>query len=791
MSVKRITGGKSNVVSTLLNVLGMAMAFAAMYIIMVQVTFDLGFNKKIKDSERVFAVAVPDWYSSGRWMPWISRVVGEIAIDSPMVESGGTASFGNSVIDFSLSADGSRKFGLVGGSFSSGAMSAFSIETLEGSLDGLKTWKDIAVSEVKAKEFGISVGDVLYQQPGGNSEYNVVAVFRSSPRNTDLYSVDYFDNIGDESIDNESEWSYPYFVKLRSKDDRKAFEEQANETIVSKLMGGGENMTEEEFERSKSRLTVKLFSVEEMYYDKTFSSPGFSGNRTTAYTLLAIAILVIVIAFINFINFFFALVPVRIRSVNTKKILGASRFGLVSDMVMESVVMIAVALLIAAGVVKLFCGSSLASIIVCDASISANPGLALLTASGAVAIAILASLYPAFYITSFSPAFALKGSLGSSGRGKAFRYGLIAFQFVISLCLILCASFVSMQRSFMMNYDMGFDREGLLEVTTSRKIADMRGSVTSRLKADPSIIDVTWTNGSIVAPERMGWGRMFKGENITFQCYPVSWNFLRCMGIDLVEGRDFTESDEESETGVFIFNEAARDKFGITLEDKVNGHKGETEIAGFCKNFNYMPLSREVEPFALYIFGKTTWKIMNTMYVRVAANSDMASVIGGIKNVLGEMDPSVPKDEIDVSLFDSSLDSQYRTEKRMSRIVLLFTILAICISLMGVFGLVMFEAEYRRKEIGIRRVNGATVSDILGMFNAKFVKIVLCCFVVAVPLSCYALDLYLKGFAYRVTLHWWVFALALLAVLAVTVGVVTLRSLAAATENPVNAIRTE
>lgn len=791
MSIRRIIGGKSNGVSTALNVLGMAMAFAAMYIIMVQVTFDLGFNKKIKDSERIFAVALPDWYTPGRWMPWMSRTIGEEVINSPMAECGGTASFESYWQDFSLSGDGSGKFRLCVGSFSSGAMDVFSIEAVEGSLDALKTWRDMAVSETRAREFGIKVGDVLYPQAGGGSGYTVAAIFRSSPRNTDLYTVDCFSNIGDHHIDNAEEWSYPYFVKLRSKDDREAFEAQVNESLIAKLVGEEENLTEDELEMTKARLTVKLFSVKEMYYDKTFSSPGFSGSRTTAYTLLAIAILVIVIAFINFVNFFFALVPVRLRSVNTRKILGASRSRLVAGMVAESVTMIAVALLLAAGVVKLFCGSTLASLIVCDASITENPAVALCTAVGAVAAAIVTSLYPAFYITSFSPAFALKGSFGSASKGRAFRTGLIGFQFVVSLCLIICASFVSMQRRYMMDYDMGFDREGLLEVTTTRKIADMRASVASRLKSDPSIVDVTWTNGTIVSPGRMGWGRDFKGETIHFQCYPVSWNFLRFMGIDIVEGRDFVESDEESETGVFIFNEAARDKFGITLEDRMAGHVGDTEVAGFCRNFNYMPLSREVEPFALYIFGKTTWKILNTMYVRVAANSDMASVIDGIKTALSEMDPTVPKDEIDVSLFDSSLDSQYRTEKRMSRIVLLFTILAICISLMGVFGLVMFEAEYRRKEVGIRRVNGASVSDILRMFNAKFVKIVLVCFVIAVPLSWYVVDLYFKGFAYRMPVHWWVFALALLAVLAVTVIVVTARSFSAATSDPVKSIRTE
>lgn len=338
---------------------------------------------------------------------------------------------------------------------------------------------------------------------------------------------------------------------------------------------------------------------------------------------------------------------------------------------------------------------------------------------------------------------------------------------------------------------MGFDRSQLLQVYTSPQIANMRRTASSALKSNPEIKDVTFANGDIVSPGRMGWGREFKGEQINFQCYPVQWNFLSFMGIDIVEGRDFTESDEFSENGVFIFNEAARDKFGLTLEDKMQGHHGETDIVGICRNFNYRALSGSVEPFALYIFGKDPWKMLNTLYIRTQPDADIPAVIDWVKTKLNELDPSTARDEIEVTFFDSKLDSQYGRERRMSRIILLFTILAIVISLMGVFGLVMFEAEYRRKEIGIRRVNGATVGDILRMFNAKFARIVLVCSVIAVPAAWLISDAYLKDFAYRMPMHWWIFALALLAVLLVTVIVVTLRSLSAALSDPVESLRSE
>ena len=798
MSIRYLAGGKSPAAASFLNIIGMAMAFAALYIIMVQVNFDLGYNKKVKDSDRIFVMAMPDWYTPGNWMPWMSRPLCEAAIGNvPCVECGGTADFGNTLNIFSRNEDNSGCFGLKFSKASLGALQVFGVEVVEGSIENLAPWTDLVISDTKATELGLHAGDVLFSQgrDGVSYQYNVAAVFKHFPGNCDLRGIDCFGNLGDESIEEFSEWSYPYFVKLHSENDKELFEQQAYEYILRTFFdlaeAQGEELSEDDQEEARSRVRIKLFPFEDTYFEKTLSSPGSSGSRTTTYTLLAIAILMIVIAFINFINFFYALVPVRLKSVNTKKILGASRGRLVAGIVGESAVMTALALALGAGIVKLFCGSPLASLIPYSALFSRNITVAVCTALAGLVLATVSSLYPALYITSFSPALALKGSFGTASKGKAFRYGLIGFQFTVSLVLIICASFVTMQRQYMLHYDMGFDRSSLLQVHTSWKVANMRKTAASVLKSNPDIKDVTFANGDIVTGGRMGWGRMFKGEQVNFICYPVQWNFLDFMGIDIVEGRDFTESDESCENGVFIFNEAARDKFGLTLEDKMQGHQGETGIAGICRNFNHRALNEGVEPFALYIFGKNSWKTLNTLYIRTRPGADIPVLIDWIKTQLHEMDPVVAKDEIDVSFFDSKLDSEYGRERRTSRIILLFTALAIVISLMGVFGLVMFEAEYRRKEIGIRRVNGATVGDILRMFNAKFIRIVLACCAVAVPLGWLITDSYLKGFAYRMPMHWWVFALAIFAVLLVTVTVVTLRSLSTALADPVESVKSE
>ena len=800
MSIRNIIGGKSSAVSKMLNIVGMAMAFAALYVIMVQVNFDLGYNKKVKDSDRIYAISMPDWYTPGNWKTTLSRPLCENVINNvSCVECGGTTSIGKGYYSekFFLQEDGNSSFYLNVSQSSLGAFKVFSVEAVEGSIDNIVPWKDLVISDTKAEKLGLHVGDVIYSHNHGATmqQYNIAAIYKHFPSNTDLSEIECFVNMGDLNIDLFSEWSYPYFVKLNSADDIEPFEKQAFDYVVKTFNNmaneHGEELSEEDRKEAESRLKIKLFPFDEMYFEKTISSAGRSGSKTTTYTLLAIAILVIVIAFINFINFFFALVPVRLKSVNTRKILGASRSNLVFGIVVESVVMIIVALALAAGIVKLFCGSTFAALIPCSALISNNIAIAFGTALGGIVLAIVSSLYPALYITAFPPAFALKGSFGTASKGMTFRVGLICFQFIVSLILIICASFVTMQRQYMLHYDMGFDRSNLLQVNTSSKIAAMRESATSELKNNPEIKDVTFASGDIVTSFRMDWGRPFKGEQINFKCYPVQHNFLDFMGIEIVEGRNFTDSDELCDNGVFIFNEAARDKFGLTLEDKIHGHQTETDIVGICKNFNYKALSEGIEPFALYIFGKNPWTTLNTLYIRTQPGTDIPTLIDWIKTKLNEMDPSVPKDEFDVMFFDSRLDSEYGRERNTSRIILLFTVLAITISLMGVFGLVMFEAEHRRKEIAIRRINGASVVDVLKMFNIKFIRIVIVCFVLSIPISWLIVDAYLKGFAYRMPTHWWVFFSAFLSVMIVTLIVVTLRCLSAALSNPIKSIKTE
>lgn len=782
--------------SSLLNIIGLAVAFASLYIILVQVHYDLTYNRAIKDCERVYRLEHVSWYSTGKYMCWLNRPFSEQIIRTVSgVEAGGTAYSGGQESDVCTNQNGALVEYVVRASqMSMPIIDVLGFEAVQGTFSNLENPNSVIISESAAKKLNLSVGDVMYQgsKPDSANAATVVAIFKNFAQNVDWSQVEVFANIGERSINDQSEWSYNYFIKLNSANDTAAFNRQVADMVKKYLVESGVDPNTDEYKQELKRGGYRILPLSQTYFSPdSENAPGRVGNRTTTYTLFGIAILIVLIALINFINFFFAMVPIRIRSVNTYKIFGSSLASIRLNFIFESIGLTVIALLLAYVLVLCVQTSSIANLISATITLSENCLVLCVTVISAFTFAFLGSVYPSFYITSFSPAMVIKGSFASTKAGQYLRYTLIGLQFTISIALIICAMFIRLQHGYMMRYDMGFNKENLLTVDVPYKIPSQlntRDAFTAKLLQNPQIKDAAWAAGAMVAESRMGWGRNFKGKTINFQCYPVSWNFLRFMGIHVEEGRDFSESDEVKENGTFIFNEYAKNSFNLLLEDLMPGHAGETSIAGFCKDFNFKPLQYGISPLAFYIFGSNAWWRPSHLYFRTTSNADIPAVITYVKQCIAEFSPQSNVAKIDIRFFDEELQRNYDKEQRLTSLVTIFTLISVIISLMGVFGLVMFETQYRRKEIGIRRVHGATVGEILAMFNTRFIRIVLICFVIATPISYYIIDRWMGSFTYRSPLHWWVFATALLAILIITVATVTLRSLHAATENPAHSI---
>ena len=805
-----ITLLKRYTTSSVLNILGMALAFAAVYLIMVQVNYDLSYNKGIPNAANIYRLEHPNWSEEGYWdTTWPRQLPDDLCKDIPeIVKSGTITTSGHYNINDIYSrkqADRIDNIELNLCETEREGLEILGIEIIEGSLDNLIHHYSLVIKESVAKRFNLSVGDVLCYGRDANEENTatIVAICKdtSSPS-----ILDGTDGWGGMSIAQENEnpnnWNNPYFIQLADGASPDAVVEKMKEALLRTLNVEHELYADEEtVEQYIKMATPRLNPLTELYFSSDVSTAYHEvGNRLTTYTFIAIAVLIILIAMINFVNFFFALIPVRIKAINTYKVFGASTLRLRLNFIIEAVGLVATALAVAALFVELFAETPLVNQLSTSISFSNNWGIALVVVVVAIAAGIVASIYPAFYITRFSPAMVLSG-FQASAPGRRLRYTLVAVQYFISITLIICSLFIHRQREFMLGYDMGFEKENLLVVDKLPAEAvfesfDLenglsqvrRNAFAERLTQNPAIIDVAFANGSLVTPSRMQWGRNVDGKGIYFNVYPVSWDFLQLMKIDIVDGRDFCSSDETTVNGVYIFNEDAARKVGIKVHDKIPGHRSDADVVGICRDFNYRPMQYNIEPFAFYIFGKYPWRVCEHLYVRTMAGADIPAVKEYIMQTIAEYAPSAPADSYDVTLFDAELEQQYQKEEKLSSLITLFTMLSILISVIGVFGLVLFETQYRRKEIGIRRVHGSSVASILSMFNIMYLRIVAICSLVAVPVSYLVIDRWMQQFAYRATMAVWVYLLAIAIVVAITVATVTARAYKAANDNPVDAI---
>ena len=783
--------------SSLLNVVGMSVAFAAIYLIMVQVRHDLSFDRVIPNSERIYRLEMIG--NEGMSSYYMSRKEpDEWCAGIPEIEAGGSIvtypypedfvwydhsiKRNNTIDNFKIKLAMAEREGL----------EVFPIEFIEGGLEDFVARNDMVISEEVARKFDLKVGDVLYLGRGAfddNATRDIVGIFKNFPEPSNIATCEGWLCMEPQEYTHNNNKNNPYYVRLKEGASYLEVQEKIGDYLLETYRKEG--LSEEEVQlKSKPRLNP----LPEIYFDKLSMSEGFKGNLSTTYSLIAIAVLILVISFINFINFFFALIPVRIKAINTYKVFGAPTSKLRLNIMFETLGLTLLSILGAMIIVFAFANTPLSEYISTSVALRNNWELALTMIVFLMIFAAIVSLYPAFYITKFNPALVMKGSFQATKSGKIMRYSLVGIQYIISISLIICSLFIQKQHKYMLHYEMGFDEEQLYTIEVPYSLVGgggeldytQRDAFTDELKKNPNILDVAYGDDRLVAMAHMGWSRKYKDQWINFSAYPVSWNFLQMMGIGIEEGRDFMPSDEQSENGVLIFNREAADRFGIEVGTEIQAHlsdgDGLTPIVGIAENFNHQPLRYEIEPFAFIVFGQYGWRQPNQVYVRVSAGTDFMEIRKYIKDILEKFVPYMEPQEL--KFFDDELAIQYQTEDKLSTLVTMFSFLSIMISIIGVFGLVLFETQYKRREIGIRRIHGASAMGILKMFNKKYLYIVAICSTVAIPISYYIIDRWMQQFVYRTEMSVWVYVVAVLIITIITVATVSLRSWKAANENP-------
>lgn len=785
--------------SSVLNIIGMALAFASAYLILVQVNFDMSYNRKLPNAENIYRMDKPSLIKEGMWSTLNNRydpsevcehVPGIIGVTSMSLYRADIAS--RFVIN---RPNGSNTLKAKVAQIERSGLDVFSFTAVAGLFDQFIGPSTAVVSASYAKQHGLTVGDVLHSKTT-NANYGldaktpvtIVAIYKDFPAPGEFSEYNLFLGMLPKELTERGNYSYRAFVRLQDGVSPTMVTNTINNLV--RLSAERQGISPERMDLALRMASVRLSNLKDLYFLNNIEYAGITGNRSTTYTLLGVAILIIVIACINFFNFFLTLAPARIRAFNTRKVFGGSNLRLRLGVMTETLGLIILALLIGAVLVLLFADSSLADYLTISVFAPNNLILAMALISLALLLGVLISLYPAYYITSFPPALVTKGDFQASPSGVLIRNILIGIQFVISTALIIVALFINLQHRYMMNYDMGSNKDEILTVQMkSFQSYAAIDAFTAKLKQNPMIIDAAFATGDFVTSERpSNWVYEHDNKLAGYAFYSVSWNFLKVMGIDVVEGRDFTK-DDEKRNGVYIFNEEAKRQFELKLDQELPGHNGQAPIIGFCKDFHSKPLQYGLEAFAFYVMGAHPWDSPSHAYIRVAAGTNYRDAMDYIHKTVLEFDPSLNDNMIQVQMFDDELEVYYEAEERLAKLITIFTLLSVVISIMGVFGLVLFETQYRRKEIGIRRVNGASVQSILKMFNLQFLRITLICAAIAIPISYYFVNRWLTGFTARMPMSWWVFALAVVIICLIVVGTVTARSWKAANENPINSIQ--
>lgn len=535
--------------------------------------------------------------------------------------------------------------------------------------------------------------------------------------------------------------------------------------------------------------TLLLEPLKDVYLRST--RDGSKGNMMNVYVFSIIAIFILVIACINFINLTTARAAERAKEVGIRKVAGAVRGQLARQFIGESVIICLIAFLLTLGLSSLLLSSfnQLAGKII-STGIFSNIGLLFLLLGIALLIGLLAGIYPAFILSSFKPIMVLKGRFATGAKGSVLRKGLVITQFAISTALIIGTIIVYTQMKFMRSRDLGFKKDQVLVVDTN---GDDKRETFQKLVANLPNVKASTLSGSV--PGGGHQGAYSEVENAkgdmqiaNLDLYFVDFDYIPFYDIKMAAGRSFNRAFKTDSNDAMILNEAAVKMLGYhSPQDAIGkrfsqwGHKGQ--IIGVIKDFHYHSLQSPIKPLTM----RMEWPRFRLLSVKLAP-ADTRATIAAIEK---EFKTVIPNRPFTYYFMDEFFDRQYRSEERFGRLFLNFAVLAIFISCLGLLGLASYSTMQRTREIGIRKVMGASVSNIINLLSKEFLKLVIISFFIAAPVAWYLMNRWLLDFAYRTTISWWIFAGA--GILAVLIAVITIsaQAIRAAMANPVKSLRTE
>ena len=643
------------------------------------------------------------------------------------------------------------------------------------------------------------VGKVISFKEGDKAAYKVTGVINKVPLNSHFH-FELFASMTSLPESKEPTWMssnfYTYLV-LKDGHDYKSLEAKLP-GMVDKYIGPqmlqAMHISLPDFRKKGNNLTFHLQRLTDIHLSNDFSNDlSPAGDVRYVYIFGAIALFMLLIACINFMNLSTAGASKRSREVGIRKVLGSLKRDLVRQFLLESVVITAFAFLLAIVFVYLalpvfnsLAGQNLTFQFTDHPFLL--PGLLLFL----LVTGILAGSYPAFYLSSFKATTVLKGKFISGKRSAGLRGGLVVFQFFISITLIVVTTVVYKQLSYIQHKKLGYDKEQVMIIPTWM-LGNNAAVFSDQLSGDPRVLNVTHSGYLPAGPSDNNNFFVYPVENpdqlVKTLRYDVDENYISTLGIQLLTGRNFSKDFASDSSGVVI-NESAAKAFGwgenapghsITTSIH-NGDKITYHVIGIVKDFHFRSLHELISPLVM------AFSPNRGMMIVKLKTTDVSGLIAVLKT---RWNSYGTEESFTYSFLDDRFNNTYQSEQKVGMILGIFAGLTIFVACLGLFGLAMFTAEQRTKEIGIRKVLGASVATIVNLLSIDFLKLVLVAVVIATPVAWWTMNKWLMDFAYRIDISWWMFALAAVTALLIALFTVSFQAIKAAIANPVKSLRTE
>ncbi len=771
---------------SIINITGLAVSLAACILLLLWVQDELSFDRFHKNADNIYHIA-SGFNSDGKetfWSntpaPLATRAKQSVPEVAEACRIGGNWNL--SQVEYNGKKFMESKNGLVDPSF----FTMFNFPLIKGS--ALKPFPDnrsVILSETTAKKyFGNEdpIGKVL--KGDDKRTYHVTGVMKDIPENSsikwnilfpfDLKKEDYSGNDFWKSLDQDwGNYNYDTYIQIKPGANVNA--------AVAKLTAIHRKEQEGEFVKNLNYRSLPLTKMH------LYTTEGKEDGILIVRVFTLIAGIILLIACINYVNLVTARANKRSKEISLRKIVGAAKSNLFWQFISESLVVVLISLLLATVMIYLVMPlyNDLSG-----KNIRFNPfntNVLMVYGITLVATILLAGVYPALTLSSFKPLEAMKGKIAGIGKNVVFRKVLVTIQFSFSILLIIATIVIGKQLSYIREKNLGYDKENIIGIDL-RNINDHYDAAKADLMRMPGIVDVTASGQDVFnvgsSTGDADWdGKTPQQSSFMIAQIPVERNFLQTLNMKLAEGSGFTGTPADSSN--YILNETAIKEMGIKdpIGKRFTFHDKKGVIVGVVKDFHFKDMHKKIEPIIVFYSPGWRWR----MYAKTTSK-DASKALASLQTVWKQYNADYP---FEYKFVDDSFNNMYKSDMRTGKLFNCFAAIAILISCLGLFGLITYTAESKVKEIGVRKVLGASVPGIVTLLSKDFLKLIVLSALIAFPTAWLALNKILEQYAYRTAISWWVFALAGIITFAIALMTISFQAIKAAMANPAKSLRSE